>query len=138
MSLAVAIGIFSILAAWHVRQDAQPAADPAVQITTISTCFPTHHLVFAEDANNTLWTSAGGPQSGVIGWLNRKVFDETGDEVRSQGWTALVLDTNGNGKRDDYVEPDQPVTRAPFHVEGGKGTTSKVLHFQLRPDPLAR
>src|SRR5262252_9386920 len=28
-------------------------------------------------------------------------------------------------------------TRAPFHVEGGKGTTSKVLHFQLRPDPLA-
>ena len=29
-------------------------------------------------------------------------------------------------------------TRAPFHVEGGKGTTSKVLHVQLRPDPLAR
>ena len=84
--------------------------DPATgKITTISTCFPTHHLVFAEDADNTLWTSAGGPQSGVIGWLNRKAFDETGDEIRSQGWTALVLDTNGNGKRDDYVEPDQPV-----------------------------
>src|SRR2546430_14923827 len=29
-------------------------------------------------------------------------------------------------------------TRAPFHMEGGKGTTSKVLHVQLRPDPLAR
>src|SRR5437660_1381146 len=29
-------------------------------------------------------------------------------------------------------------TRAPFHMESGKGTTSKVLHFQLRPDPLAR
>jgi hypothetical protein len=28
-------------------------------------------------------------------------------------------------------------TRTPFHAEGGKGTTSKVLHFQLRPDPLA-
>ena len=79
------------------------------KITLISTCFPTHHLVFAEDANNTLWTSAGGPQSGVIGWLNRRMFDETGDEVRSQGWTALVLDTNGNGKRDDYVEPNEPV-----------------------------
>src|SRR5712692_1927248 len=79
------------------------------KITLISTCFPTHHLVFAEDANNTLWTSAGGPQSGVIGWLNRKVFEATGDEVKSQGWTALVLDTNGNGKRDDYVEPNQPV-----------------------------
>ncbi len=82
------------------------------KITLISTCFPTHHLVFAEDANNTLWTSAGGPQSGVLGWLNRKMFDETGDEVRSQGWTALVLDANGNGKRDDYVEPNQPVDPA--------------------------
>ena len=79
------------------------------KITLISTCFPTHHLVFAEDANNTLWASAGGPQGGVIGWLNRKLFDETGDEVRSQGWTALVLDTNGNGRRDDYVEPSEPV-----------------------------
>jgi hypothetical protein len=29
-------------------------------------------------------------------------------------------------------------TRAPFHMETGKGTTSKVLRFQLRPDPLAR
>ena len=79
------------------------------KITLIRTCFPTHHLVFAEDADNTLWTSAGGPQSGVIGWLNRKMFEETGDEARSQGWTALVLDTNGNGQRDDYVEPNQPL-----------------------------
>jgi hypothetical protein len=29
-------------------------------------------------------------------------------------------------------------TRAPFHMEGGKGTPSKVMHFQIRPDPLAR
>jgi hypothetical protein len=32
----------------------------------------------------------------------------------------------------------QASTRAPFHMEGGKGTTSKVVKFQLRPDPLAR
>jgi hypothetical protein len=79
------------------------------KFTLISTCFPTHHLQFAEDANQTLWTSAGGPASNVVGWLNRKMFEETGDEEKSQGWTALVLDTNGNGKRDDYVEPNQPV-----------------------------
>jgi len=29
-------------------------------------------------------------------------------------------------------------TRTPFHMEGGKGTTSKVFKFQLRPDPLAQ
>jgi hypothetical protein len=45
----------------------------------------------------------------VVGWLDTKMFDETGDEEKSQGWTALILDTNGNGKRDDYVEPNQPV-----------------------------
>jgi hypothetical protein len=76
------------------------------KLTHISTCFSTHHLMFAEDANHTLWTSGGGQ---VVGWLNTKLFDETGDEERSQGWTALILDTNGNGNRDDYVEPDQPV-----------------------------
>jgi hypothetical protein len=79
------------------------------QFTLIGTCFPTHHLQFGFDANQTLWTSAGGPASGVVGWLNRKMFEATGDEEQSQGWTALILDTNGNGKRDDYVEPDQPV-----------------------------
>jgi hypothetical protein len=76
------------------------------KLTHISTCFGTHHLMFAEDENNTLWTSGGGQ---VVGWLNTKLFGETGDEVRSQGWTALIMDTNGNGKRDPYVEPGDPV-----------------------------
>jgi len=40
------------------------------------------------------------------------MFDETHDEEKSQGWTALILDTNGNGKRDEYVEPDQAVDPA--------------------------
>ena len=70
----------------------------------ISTCFGTHHLMFAEDANRTLWLSGGGP---VIGWVNTKLWDETGDEERAQGWTALIMDINGNGKRDEYVEPNQ-------------------------------
>ena len=29
-------------------------------------------------------------------------------------------------------------TRAPFHLEGGKGTTSKLIRFQMRPDPLSK
>ena len=57
--------------------------DPkAKKLTHISTCFGTHHLMFAEDANQTLWTSGGGQ---VVGWLNRKMFEETGDEAKSQG-----------------------------------------------------
>ncbi len=79
---------------------------PTKRLTHIRTCFSTHHLMFAEDANHTLWTSGGGQ---VVGWLDTKGFDETGDEATSQGWTALILDTNGNGRRDDYVEPNEPI-----------------------------
>ncbi|OGU29847.1 MAG: hypothetical protein A3K13_10790 [Gemmatimonadetes bacterium RIFCSPLOWO2_12_FULL_68_9] len=75
----------------------------------VSTCFSTHHLFFGFDDNHTLWTSGGGP---VVGWLNTKMYDETGDEVRSQGWTPLILDTNANGQQDPWVEPDQPVDPA--------------------------
>ena len=81
------------------------------KFTLIDTCFGTHHLQFAQDANNTLWFSSGGG-SGVVGWLDRKKFEETGDAAKSQGWTALVLDTNGNGQRDAYVEPEQPADPA--------------------------
>ena len=84
--------------------------DPkTMQYTFIDTCFGTHHLQFGYDANDTLWTSGGGP---VVGWINTRLFDETGDAAKAQGWTALVLDTNGNGQRDEYVEPDQPLDPA--------------------------
>jgi hypothetical protein len=74
--------------------------------TFIDTCYGTHHLQFASDANDTLWTSGGGE---VVGWLNTKQFDATGDAAASQGWSPHVLDTNGNGKRDDgWVEPGKP------------------------------
>jgi hypothetical protein len=84
--------------------------DPATgKWTLISTCFPTHHLIIAEDANNTIWTSSGVGGPGVAGWLNRRVFEQTGDEMKAQGWTPFIVDANGNGKRDAWVEPDQPV-----------------------------
>lgn len=76
------------------------------QYTFVDTCFGSHHLQFGYDANETVWTSGAGQ---VVGWVNTKMLDETGDIARSQGWTPMILDTNGNGKRDDYVEPNQPV-----------------------------
>jgi hypothetical protein len=74
--------------------------------TFVDTCFSTHHLQFAEDANDTLWTSGGHE---VIGWLDTRKFDLTGDAAVSQGWAPLVLDTNGNGALDPWTEPGQPV-----------------------------
>jgi hypothetical protein len=84
--------------------------DPkTMKYTFIETCYSTHHPQFGYDANDTLWTSGGGP---VVGWLNTKMLDATGDPAKSQGWTALVLDSNGNGKRDAYTEPNDPADPA--------------------------
>ena len=74
----------------------------------VDTCFSTHHLQFAEDASDTLWTSGGQE---VVGWLDTKKFDSTGDAAASQGWAPFVLDTNGNGKLDAWAEPGE--TRDP-------------------------
>ncbi len=79
------------------------------KFTLIDLCFPTHHLSFGEDADNTLWFSSGVGGLSVAGWLNRRIFEETGDNAKAQGWSPFVLDTNGNGRRDDWVQPNQPV-----------------------------
>ena len=97
----------------------------------INTCFPTHHVQFGFDANNTLWASAGGPQSGAAGWINVKMFEETGDEVKSQGWTPFILDTNGNGKRDEYTEPNQP-------LDPDKDRRINVAFYGVSPEPGRR
>ena len=84
--------------------------DPkTMKYTFVDTCFGTHHLQFGYDANNTLWLSGTGP---VAGWINTKVLDETGDAAKAQGWSPFVLDTNANGKRDEYVEPNQAIDPA--------------------------
>ncbi len=95
------------------------------KLTHISTCFGTHHLMFAEDVNDTLWTSGGGQ---VVGWLNTKMYEATGDEEKSQGWTALIMDTNGNGRRDAYVEPNQPADPA-------KDTRFGAAFYSVAPAP---
>jgi hypothetical protein len=78
--------------------------DPATKLfTPIDTCYATHHLQF--DSKDRIWTSGGGP---VVGWFDTRIWDATHDVQKAQGWTALVVDTNGNGKRDAYTEPGEP------------------------------
>jgi hypothetical protein len=74
------------------------------QLTTIDTCFSWGHVNLAE--NDVLWSSFG--PAGVEGWFDLKIWDKTHDEQQAQGWSAFVVDNNGNGKRDAYTEPNQP------------------------------
>jgi hypothetical protein len=100
--------------------------DPkTMKYTLIDTCFQTHHLQFGYDANETLWTSGGGP---VVGWINTKMLDETGDQVRSQGWTPLILDTNGDGKRGEYTEPNQT-------LDPSKDRRIVAAYYAVMPNP---
>jgi hypothetical protein len=92
----------------------------------VDTCFSTHHLQFAEDGDNTLWTSGGGD---VVGWLDTRKFLETGDSAASQGWTAAILDTNGNGRRDEYVEIDE-------EVDPTKDKRIRAGFYAVMPNPL--
>ncbi len=102
--------------------------DPKTQkFTFIDTCYGTHHLQFGFDKDNTVWTSGGGP---VAGWFDTKVFDETGDVEKAQGWTPYVLDVNGNGKLDEYTKPGEPIDPGKDMQVGGSGS------YAVMPNPV--
>jgi len=108
----------------------------------IDTCFGTHHLQFAENDTHTLYNSGGGE---VLGWLDTKAYDDTGDEQSSQGWCPLVLDTNGDGV---ITKPwNEPVGRSRSTEEGAGGgvvrefnrdldTRINIGSYGVVPDPL--
>jgi len=101
--------------------------DPKTKkFTFIDTCFGTHHLQFGFDKDNTLWTSGAS----VAGWLDTKVFEDTGNAEKAQGWAPFVLDTNGNGKLDDFTKPGQPEDPTKDMQVGGSGT------YAVMPNPV--
>ena len=113
--------------------------DPeTMKYTFVNTCFQTHHLQFGFDNNNTLWASSGGGggdgdniYADVVGWLNTKKFLETGDALHSQGWTALIVNTAGTGKREgvSYTEPGQP-------LQLGKDMRIGQGFYAIMPSPV--
>jgi hypothetical protein len=99
--------------------------DPkAKKMTTVDTCFGTHHLNF--DNNDVLWFTGSGP---VIAWFDTKIYNATKDEAKAQGWAPFVLDTNGNGKRDAYVGINDPIDPTKDkRIQGG--------FYGVAPSPL--
>ena len=63
------------------------------QMSFIDTCYATHHLQF--DTKDVLWVSGS---TEVVGWLDKKTYDSTGDEQKAAGWCPTVVDTNGDGR----------------------------------------
>ena len=84
-----------------------------------------HLLTIGYDADDTVWFSGSGP---VAGWLNTRLFDETGDAVKAQGWAPWVLDTNGNGKVDEYTDPGKPAEAGKDMRIAGSGPYAVMPH----------
>jgi hypothetical protein len=82
--------------------------DPATgEFRLVDTCFATHHLQFDNDPDQTLYfNELLGP---IVGWLNTREYDRTGDEQATQGWCPQVVDSNGDGKiTKPWNVPGQP------------------------------
>ena len=98
--------------------------DPATdEWTALDTCYGTHHVQF--DQNDVLWFSTLGQN---LGYFDTRTWEETGDVQASQGWMPFILDTNGNGTQDAYVEPgDAP--------DAAKDTRVALMNYGVIPNP---
>jgi hypothetical protein len=98
--------------------------DPKTQkYDFIDTCYGTHHPQFGYDADNTLWLSGSGQ---VAGWVNTRIWDETKDAQKAVGWHPFVLDSNGNGKLDEFG--DKPEAGKDTRFNPGSGPYAVMPH----------
>ena len=119
--------------------------DPKTKsIAGIPACFNIHHLMFSRDKHDTLFFGGDG---NVVGWLDTKVFDESHDPMKSQGWCPMVLDTKEKGvtkvalgaKDDVTITPDrtqwnQPAVQGRPVMEEGVGGKAATLGLDPKKD----
>ncbi len=101
--------------------------DPATEdFGLIDTCFTTHHLQFDWTEDRILYFST---LADVIGWVNTREFDLTGDEQATQGWCPMVVDTNGDGR---ITKPWNPPVGPLFDPSAG-GDFDPALDTRMEP-----
>ena len=103
--------------------------DPATgKFTLIDTCFATHHLQFDNDADQTVYfNELLGP---IVGWVNTREYDLTGDEQATQGWCPQVVDSNGDGKiTKPWNVPGQP-------ADPRRDTEVRLNLYSVIPSPV--
>jgi hypothetical protein len=97
------------------------------EMVRIPNCYGGHHLQFGYDRDDTLYFS-GDAQ--VVGWIKTRVWEETQDPVKSQGWCPLVLDTNGKDADGYAITPDHREWNQPGEErDPSKDTRVQVERF---------
>ncbi len=94
----------------------------------VDTCFGTHHLQFDNDPDQTLYfNELIGP---MVGWLDTREYDRTGDEQASQGWCPQIVDTNGDGKI------TKPWNKAGDKIDPRRDTEVRHNLYSVIPSPV--
>jgi hypothetical protein len=81
----------------------------------------------------------------TLGWIDTKIWDETHDAQKAQGWCAAYADINGDGKIDTAVDKlIQPIGIYSVSVSPAdgtiwaaspSGTPGRIVHYTLGPNP---
>ena len=80
-------------------------------------CFGGGHTAFGYDKDETLYITPR--RMNGLGWINTRMWDETHDSEKSQGWCPAVIDTNGDGKTGPFNGPGDPIDPKLDHYIGG-------------------
>jgi hypothetical protein len=74
----------------------------------VDICFTATRIVFGADKDNTVYMSVQSDPGG-IGWVNTRVWDETHDSQKAEGWCPAVIDYNHDGKMGAFTKAPAPL-----------------------------
>jgi len=88
----------------------------------VDLCFGFHHLMIGDDKDETVYFSLKIGQIGGVGWVNSRVWDQTHDAEKAQGWCPAIIDYNGDGEIGPYTRAPQPLDpKLDRFVDGTRG-----------------
>ncbi len=104
--------------------------DPATKkVTVIPECAESDHLNFDRDKDNTVYFSG---EFSAMGWFDTRVWDETHNAEKAEGWCPLVIDTSGDGKMDqDSSRWNNIADKAKINMEEGSPKVADPTHDTL-------
>lgn len=127
---------------WITARGGCRVYDPKTEkMTHLPGCPGGHHLMM--DDNDVMWFDGGS-----VGYFDIRKWDQTGDDKASGGVISLIMDTNGNGRRDEPpvavgepVDPtkDQAVGGGnPYHVSPNPADGSVWMSWLGVPGKITR